>query len=141
MSKQTAVETSRLADPPDDFSEWWYPYGRDPESGAHIGGHPDSERVWARKDPGRWVRRTYGVTARRAWNTQHYRSEFLSWIELGRPHRQAFTSLAASNQRQMQFYRDFMPLYQWCFVGQSIPPQENERLVEMLNKKYSGRDQ
>ncbi len=129
---------SKLQAAPDDFCEWWNPTHRDRDSGADVGGHPDAERVWARKDPGRWVRRTYGVNARIAWNTQRYHDEYLSWVQFDRPHRGEFISLAATQERQMQFYRDFMPLYQWCFVGQSMPQDENDSIVKMLNEKYPG---
>jgi hypothetical protein len=140
MSKKDDREPSKLESPTDDFCEWWYPYGRDPESGAHIGGHPESERVWARKDPGRWVRRTYGITARIAYNTAHYRGEYEGWVNLGRPRRKPFISLAATNTRQLQFWRDLMPIYQWAFVGKSIPKADLDPLVEEMMRKYPGYD-
>ena len=131
---------SRLQNPPDDFCNWWYPSRRDHESGADIGGHPEAERVWARKDPGRWVRRTYGTTARIAWNTARIRGQYERWVELGRPKRKEFISLAATRARQFQFWKDLMPIYQWCFVGKSIPKAELDPLVEELMRKYPGHD-
>ncbi len=99
-------ESSRLEDPPEDFCRWWHPHGRDNQSGADIGGHPDAERVWARKDTGRWVHRTYGTTARIAWNSQNFRSAYDEWVQLGRPEREDFISLAATLERQKQFWKD-----------------------------------
>lgn len=104
--KRDKSEPSKLEEPPTDFLEWWYPSKRDPESGADIGGHPDSERNWARKDPGRWVHRQYGIKAKIAYNTQHYRNEYLIWVELGKPYRDPFISLAATKERQKQFWQE-----------------------------------
>ncbi len=92
--KREESELSALEDPPREFCEWWHPHRRD-QSGADIGGHPDAERIWARKDPGRWVHRKYGTSARAAWNAQRYRDEYLTWVNLGRPDRGDFISLAA----------------------------------------------
>lgn len=87
---------TELNDPPAEFCEWWNPSRRDKESGADIGGHPEAERVWARKDPGRWVHRTYGSNARVAWNGEQYRNEYFRWIMAGRPEREECRMIAAS---------------------------------------------
>lgn len=86
--------------PTEDFLTWWNPTGADELSGASIGGHPDSSRVWARKDPGRWTRRTYGVAGTHAWLAQHYRDEYHAWINAGRPEREPFVSLALPLEEQ-----------------------------------------
>lgn len=99
-------EASSLDEPPENFCEWWNPYKRDTESGADVGGHPDAERVWARKDPGRWVHRTYGTNARIAWNTQRYRSEWSRWREIGSPERDDCMMIAATYEVQKQFWSD-----------------------------------
>ncbi len=111
-------EPSKLEEPSEEFIFWWTPSGRDP-SGADTGGHPDAERVWARKDPGRWTHRTYGISARIAWNAQPYRSEFLRWIESGRPDRENFVSLAAPLETQKQFWRDLKPTI--AQIGKPMP--------------------
>jgi hypothetical protein len=64
-----------------------------------MGGHPDARRVWARKEPGRWNRRTYGTIARIAWQAEVYVNEFYAWKEAGCPEREPFTSLAVSLPR------------------------------------------
>lgn len=74
--------------------DWWNPTGREEPSGADIGGHPDAERVWARKDPGRWKRRTYGINAIIAWSCEYYRNEYLRWVDAERPKREPFVSIA-----------------------------------------------
>jgi hypothetical protein len=109
-------------DPPHDFCEWWSPSRRDHESGADIGGHPDAERVWARKDPGRWVHRTYGTNARIAWNAQRYRNEFLAWVDLGKPEREEFISLAAPVERQKQFWKELKTTI--SSIGKPMPKPE-----------------
>jgi hypothetical protein len=129
---------SKLEEPPHNFLEWWYPTRRDPESGADIGGHEEAERVWAKKTQWGWLRRTYGTTARIAWNSQHHRSTYETWVSIGRPEKEPFISLCASNERQLQYYRDLMPIYQWCFVGKSMPKEDNERLVKEMMEKYPG---
>ncbi len=112
-------EPSTMEEPPTEFVMWWSPDGTDQESGADVGGHPDARRIWARKDPGRWTRRTYGTTARIAWNAQMYRSEYLRWIEAGRPEREEFISLAASTERQKQFWHDLKPVI--SKIGKPMP--------------------
>jgi len=104
MSKRKQQQ-SKLESPPDDFCEWWNPTGIDELSGAAIGGHPDAERVWARKDSGRFTRRTYGIHALHAWNAQPYRDEYNAWVALGRPERETFVSLAATLDLQREFWR------------------------------------
>ena len=87
--------------PPTDFLTWWNPTGTDEESGAHKGGHPDAQRLWARKDPGRWTRRTYGVNANHAWLAAPYRNEYLAWVQAGKPARaEEFVSLALPTEEQ-----------------------------------------
>ena len=80
--------------PTDEFCEWWYPHATDEPSGAGVGGHPDAARVWARHDPGRWLRRTYGISAQKAWLCQCYRDQFNAWIKAGRPEREPYVSIA-----------------------------------------------
>ena len=103
-------EPSRLEEPSEEFCDWWNPSRRDHESGADIGGHPDAERVWARKDPGRWVHRTYGTNARIAWNAQCYRSEYLRWIEIGRPEREDCMMISETVERQKEFWKGLKTL-------------------------------
>ncbi len=103
--RREAYEHSHLEDPPEDFARWWHPHSRDRESGADIGGHPDAFRVWARKDPGRWVQRSYGTGARVAWNAQPYRDDYEEWVQLGRPERNAFVSISATLETQKGFWR------------------------------------
>lgn len=110
---------STLEEPTDDFIVWWSPCGKDRESGADTGGHPDAFRVWARKDPGRWVRRSFGISALMAWNAQCYRSEYLRWIDAGRPEQEEFISLAATLERQKQFWHDLKPII--AKIGKPMP--------------------
>ena len=94
--------------PPAAFLAWWNPRGNDPESGAHIGGHPDAARLWARKDPDGWVRRGYGINSESAWNAKHYRDEFYAWQNSGSPELpEEFISLSTSWERQKQFWHGF----------------------------------
>jgi hypothetical protein len=74
--KKVKEEPVPEAEPPREFCDWWYPTGIEQPSGASVGGHPDAERVWARKDPGRWSRRTFGMSVACAWATEHYREQF-----------------------------------------------------------------
>jgi len=109
--------------PPDDFCEWWYPAKVDPISGASVGGHPDADRTWARKEPGRWNRRSYGINALTAWSCVIYREEFHAWIAAGRPQKEPFLSLVASPEKQKQFAAE---LRQILSKGKSI----NERSID-----------
>lgn len=93
MKKRNVIEHYDKHRPSDAFCEWWNPTGVDEPSGASVGGHPDAARMWARKDPGRWVRRAYGITARQAWSTERFRDQFDAWIEAGKPKRR-FVSIA-----------------------------------------------
>jgi hypothetical protein len=107
MSKKKQRETAPAEGPPDDFCKWWNPSGTDELSGASIGGHPEAERIWARKDPGRWLRRRYGIDARRAWLAQPYRSEYNAWVEAGRPEtEEPFVSIALPLAEQVQRWKE-----------------------------------
>jgi hypothetical protein len=92
--------------PPAAFCDWWNPTGREQPSGADIGGHPDAERVWARKDPGCWNRRTYGINANLAWLCDNYRQEYFRWREAGRPKMEPFVSLALTTQEQAKRWKE-----------------------------------
>ncbi len=77
------------------FQNWWNPTDTDPESGAHIGGHPDARRQWARKDEGRWIRKWYGTSCLDAWNAVPYLEEFDAWLSAGSPEKDTpFISVA-----------------------------------------------
>jgi hypothetical protein len=91
--------------PPVDFCNWWNPTGIDELSGAAIGGHPDAERMWARKDPGRWNRREYGVNANLAWLCDNYYQEYTRWVEAGRPKTKPFVSLALTTEQQSKAWK------------------------------------
>jgi hypothetical protein len=91
--------------PPADFISWWEPAGKDRDSGADVGGHPEAERIWARKDPGRWFHDTYGTNTRIAWNTTIFREEYLAWIEIGRPTKESFIGIAAPIAKQKEFWQ------------------------------------
>lgn len=106
--KQTTQSTMNEASA--EFVAWWEPIGKDHESGADAGGHPEAERVWARKDPGRWVHRTYGIPARIAWNTSVSREQYLAWVEVGRPEGEPFVGIAAPIEKQKQFLASLKPL-------------------------------
>jgi hypothetical protein len=71
--------------PPEEFVTWWVPRDTQELSGASIGGHMDATRVWARKDPGGWVRRRYGIEAELAWNMACYRESYDAWHSAGSP--------------------------------------------------------
>jgi len=106
MSKKKTDNAKPMERPPDEFLDWWYPSGTDVFSGASMGGHPDAERIWARKDPGKWTRRTYGVKATQAWLTDRYRREYETWMAAGRPKRvPEFTSIVAPMEKQRAFWR------------------------------------
>jgi hypothetical protein len=92
--------------PPDDFENWWLPHDRDKESGADIGGHIDAKRQWSRKEPGRYVHATYGVSAADAWNSAVYAGEYQEWVDAGRPEKaEPFVSMASSIADQMEFWK------------------------------------
>jgi len=96
-----------IPEPPQDFIQWWEPYMIDPESGAHVGGHPDARRIWARKDEHGWVRRTYGTPARTAYATSIYAGEYDAWRAIGSPRRlKDFVSIAAPYEKQQQFWHE-----------------------------------
>lgn len=126
--------------PPVAFCEWWNPTGRDEISGADIGGHPDAERVWARKEPGRWHRRTYGTNANLAWLCEPYYQEYTRWVEAGKPKAEPFVSLAASMERVKQFWHGLAS--ELSAIVKPVPkleemsPKERQRQkVQVLNAK------
>lgn len=106
--KQQQPTKRNTREAPDDFCDWWNPIKTHEPSGAAVGGHPDAKRVWARKDAGRWNRRTYGITASQAWQCQRYQDEFNAWDEAGRPDPPdgPFVSIAASVEQQQDFWHD-----------------------------------
>lgn len=91
------------------FTNWWTPTEFDLASGAHLGGHPDAYRQWARKDSDGWKRRWYGVSCVDAWNTPQYVEEFDAWESAGSPEGEPFISVSATLERQKQFWRDLLP--------------------------------
>jgi len=102
--KTDADETPSRPRAPEEFCAWWYPTSQDQESGASIGGHPDAARMWARKDPGRWCRRAFGIKADNAWLCQCYQDEYNSWIQAGRPERaEPFISLCVPREDALAF--------------------------------------
>jgi hypothetical protein len=105
--------------PDQSFLAWWNPHSFDPVSGASVGGHPDAARTWARKDPGKWVRRRYGTSAIVAWNTAPYLEEFQSWKQSGSPETEDFVSIAATLERQKQFWHDLKPII--LQIGKPMP--------------------
>lgn len=95
--------------PPDDFIRWWCPTDTNEKSGASIGGHPDAARMWARKEPGRWMRRAFGMTAVTAWACQCYRSEYHAWIAAGRPEPlEPFVSIAVPHEEANERMKEIM---------------------------------
>jgi len=89
--------------PPEQFVAWWNPTGTQDESGASVGGHPDAFRVYARKEPGRWFRATYGLEAEIAWNTAIYREEYDAWVAAGKPApEEPYVSIALSREEQVK---------------------------------------
>lgn len=106
--------------PPADFLAWWIPFDKDLESGASVGGHPESLRVHARKDPDGWKHGVFGVPAKIAWNSDEFRQEFLIWQSVGSPARpEEYVSIAASLERQKQFWHDLKPVIDK--IGKPIP--------------------
>jgi hypothetical protein len=121
------------------FMAWWNPTGNDPESGAHVGGHPEAARLWARKDPEGWVRSGYGITSTEAWNIAIYRQEFREWQAAGSPDKpEEFVSISATLERQKQYWHDAKPLMSLMLSGSK--PEVIQPLVDELNKKYPGYD-
>jgi len=116
--------------PPDEFCEWWSPYTTAEPSGASVGGHPDAERVWVRKDPGRWTRRVYGITANKAWTCAPYRREFNMWIEAGRPETERFVSICATLKEQQEFYRGIKSTL--AQIGKPMPKEDKQPLPKAL---------
>src|SRR5215472_8830463 len=107
--KQKEKTKAPLESPPDDFCDWWNPTGIEEQSGAAIGGHRDAERVWARKDPGRWTRRTFGINAMTAWQTQRFRAEYYAWVKADRPRQlKPFVSLALPLKEQGERWEGVM---------------------------------
>lgn len=105
--------------PPIDFCDWWSPTGIQEPSGASVGGHPDAERVWARKDPGRWSRRVYGINANKAWLVGSIRAEYLRWVDADRPQQEPFVSICATAERQAEFAREVKALL--AEIGKKMP--------------------
>jgi hypothetical protein len=109
MKRKSAApieEIESRSRPPDAFCEWWYPSGEDTVSGASVGGHPDAERTWARKDDHGWTRRHYGTHAAQAWLAANYREEYDIWKSLGCPEPdEPFVSIAAPIDQQKEFWR------------------------------------
>lgn len=106
--------------PPMAFMAWWNPGEKDPDSGAHVGGHLKAARIWARKDPEGWKRRVYGVSAEQAWNTLCFREEFNTWTAMGSPERpEEFISLAATTERQKEFWGGLKNVI--AQIGKKVP--------------------
>jgi hypothetical protein len=100
-------ETPRKRLAPDGFCEWWYPTKVDPISGASVGGHQDAERTWARKDVGRWTRRTFGINAATAYQAQPYRDEYNAWLAAGSPTQDhPFISVCVSLGRLRDYWKE-----------------------------------
>jgi hypothetical protein len=139
--KQQTTYTPRKDIMPEDFCNWWNPSGRDELSGADIGGHPDAERVWARKDAGRFTRRTYGINAPTAWLSARYRAEYTAWVNAGRPKRdEPFVSLASPITEQVEFWQGVKSKLK--DIGKKVPkpkPQDYDKgkapFVEPLDEK------
>jgi hypothetical protein len=109
--------------PSEDFINWWNPHGTDVFSGASLGGHADARRIWARKDPGRWTRRTYGIDAHRAWLAMPYRCEYLRWLTAGKPKPKVeFVSIAATLEQQRAFWRQLKDTI--AQIGKPMPKAE-----------------
>jgi hypothetical protein len=103
MKKKKQNEaTAPTQGPPKDFCDWWNPTGTDELTGAHIGGHPDAERVWSRPETGsRFTRRTFGVSAKVAWLDPLFRAEYNEWVFNGKPQRaKPFISMALTLAQQ-----------------------------------------
>lgn len=140
MSRTKQKEKAPADSPPDEFCAWWNPTGTQQPSGADVGGHPDARRVWARKDPGRWTRRTYGLNAITAWQCQCYRSEFNAWIGADRPEGEPFVSLAATLERQGEMWREMKSTL--AKIGKKVPSTDEparrkllqEQKVKLLNE-------
>jgi hypothetical protein len=106
--------------PSPSFRGWWEPNNVDSISGAHVGGHPDAKRFWARKDPGRWVRRIYGIPTEKAWNSANYVLEFTAWQQAGSPEPEtSFVSIAATWERQKRFWSELRPIIKQ--IGKPMP--------------------
>jgi len=106
MSRKKQTDKAPAEGPPDDFCDWWNPSGTHEPSGASVGGHPDAVRVWARKEPGKWLRRTYGIAASHAWLVQCYRGQYQEWLDAGSPtNLPHFVSLAEPMPEQTAFWK------------------------------------
>jgi hypothetical protein len=124
--KKVNEEEEPRTRPPDAFCEWWNPSGTDAISGASIGGHPEAERVWARKDPGRFARRTYGINAVLAWTTVMYREEYLRWIDADRPEQEPFVSMCMTLEQQKAFYKQLSGTL--AQIGKPMPTEDKQPL-------------
>ncbi len=105
--------------PSERFKHWWEPVGQDSISGAHIGGHPSAYRCWSRKEPRGYTHRFYGIATVEAWNTAFYIEEFNAWIELGSPGKEPFVSVAATPEKQREFFKQLKPIINR--IGRAIP--------------------
>jgi hypothetical protein len=106
--------------PPAEFISWWSPFDIDQESGASVGGHPDAIRVHARKEPGRWTRKIYGVPLRVAWNTACYVNEFEAWKSAGSPEPVKETICIQSTiEEQLGFWRGLKSIVDR--IGRKMP--------------------
>jgi hypothetical protein len=111
--------------PPVDFMDWWSVTGVHEPSGASVGGHPDAERVWARKDPGRWNRRTYGINANKAWHVASYRAEYSRWLDADRPQTEPFVSICKTAEEQVAFAKELKATL--AQIGKPVPkPQPRD---------------
>jgi hypothetical protein len=101
------------------FRRWWEPTDVDELSGAHIGGHPDALRIWARKDPGRWVRRAYGTPTDAAYLVEYYRQQYDAWVDAGKPKGEPFVSVASTVEQQKEWARGVKGLL--LQIGRPMP--------------------
>ncbi len=110
------------------FTKWWTPVDFDEVSGAHIGGHPNAYRKWARKTDDGWRHKHYGVSVGDAWNSACYVEEFDAWQSAGSPEQsEPFTSVAVSIERHKEFWRGLRSTL--AKIGKKMPkptPMDNE---------------
>ena len=138
--KKQREEEAPAEGPPDDFCEWWNPSGIQQPSGASVGGHPDAERTWARKDPHGWTRRVYGISAHYAWLAQPFRNEYNAWVAAGRPERtHDFVSLALPVAEQTERWKKIKAMLK--NAGKKMPaPTIGDYSID-FDKRGSGEDE
>jgi hypothetical protein len=126
--------------PPQAFVDWWVTVDEDAASRAHIGGHPDARRRWARRVTGGWTFAWFGITSLDAWNVAQYRKEFEAWVAAGSPERpEPFVSIGLPLPEQLKRWSAMKGII--AQIGKPMPKTKPTDLGALSKPQYAARDE